>query len=61
VAAFIHQHVLRLEIPVQDVVFVKKFDGEDDLGKEKFRIGQLKALVLLQVVEEFPARAQIDH
>ena len=39
---------------------MKKLDCKHDLSKEQFGTVELKALVLLQIVEEFATRAQVN-
>lgn len=60
-ATLVDEHVLGFQVAVQDVVSVQKFDCEDHLREQELCICQLKALVLLQVVKQLTASAQVDH
>lgn len=59
-APLIYKHVLWLQVSVQNVVLVQKLHSQDDLCEEELRVGELEALVLLEVVEELATGAEIN-
>lgn len=41
-------------------MFVQEFDGQNDFSEKEPSVGQLKALIFLEVVEELSTRAQVN-
>ena len=58
--SFINEHILWLQVSVKYVVLVQKLDCQNYLCEEELRVGELEALVLLEVVEELATGAEIN-
>lgn len=57
----IQEDVLRLEVPVYDVLLVKSLDGANDLGSVQFRTHLMELLLFPEVREQLTSVEEVDE
>lgn len=60
-ALCVQENVLRLEVPVDDVLLMKSLDGTNDLSRVQFRPLLAELLLLAQIGEELATVEEVDE
>jgi len=55
----IDQNILRLEIPVQNLLRVQILDGQQYFCKQHFGLSYSKSSIFRSVIEQLPTRAKV--